>query len=214
MAKVAIILITILALTIVSPAAAVDYLTLGVPNTGAHGLPNQHGMNNMTSLYNASFTGANVSIGNIIYPPIYEKNDTVIPWEIWLVFLSIGVVGVFGSFVYPTPEGQLIASILGIAFSSYAFILSAMIGWAHNVYNPQGMALTMTGSDTWGILMVNVIQPVYTVYSPPGLWAIMLALVFAAIFGMINATYNFIMQGIQKARDTREERSKRRNLYQ
>ena len=199
-------IILILLLLFVAPAAAQSHLLLGVPNTSPvvyAALPNQHGMDDMTSLWNLSFTSANVSIGNVLYPPIFESNSTVIPWEIWIIFVIIGVIGVFGAFVYPLPEGQMISAIVGAAFSGYSYVLSAMIGFIHITNNPQGMALSTGGSEVWGIMMVNVVQPVYTVYSPPYLWVIMLILVFASIFGIINAMYNITMKGIGDARKNR-----------
>jgi len=158
-------------------------------------LPNQHGMDDLP-VFNLSFVGADLAIGNIEFPPIYEANSDVIPWEIWILFLVIGVLGAFGAFVYSKPEGQVIAGIFGLTFSGYAFILSSMIGVQDIATNPQMWEVTVGQTLYW--VMPLVVQPVYTVYNPPWLWTFMLALVFAGIAGFANGVYNLVMKSARK----------------
>lgn len=185
--------ITVLAFMLVAPVAA-TYLPIGEPVTSPWvkaAIPNQHGMDNVT-VQNISGADDHLYVGNIVYPPIYESNSEVVPWELWVLFLVIAVLGVFCAFAYPVPEGQVIAAVLGIAFSGYSFVTSAMIGFLDTMANPGVQEIF--SQTNYSAVMVNIIQPVYTVYNPPWLWPILLVLVFAAILGLFNAVYNLIMK--------------------
>ena len=191
--KYAIIFLLILALVV--PAAAQVHLPLGAPNTTEWNttLPFEHGMDNLTVVNLTALGKINLAIGNIIYPPVYESNQAIIPWEIWIIFVIVGVLGVFAAFAYPRPEGQMIGALIGLMFSAYAFLLSALIGFENIAVNPQYLgAITMGQNEYWAMPMV--IQPTYTVYNPPWLWAIILVLVFMATLGVFNAAYNLFMK--------------------
>ncbi len=196
----------ILALTMVSPALAANHLPLGVPNTSPWvyaALPNQHGMDDL-ELHNLSEGQVPLYIGNIEYPPLYESNSDVIPWQIWLVFVVLGVLGVFAAFVYPLPEGQVVGAIFGLMFSGYSFVLSAMIGFVDVSANPGWMPITV--DQQAAAVMVNVIQPVYTVYNPPWLWVLVFGLVMFSIFGLLNAGYNMVTKIKERDFERREAR--------
>jgi len=187
-----ILLIAAVLVLTVSPATAATRLPMGVINTSPWvyaALPNQMGMDDMP-LHNLTESGIPFYIGSAIYPPLYESNPDIIPWEIWIFFAAVAFLGVFGSFAYPKPEGQMVASILGLMAAAYDFILSSMIGFTSVTSNPGAMTLNIDQAAVG--VMVNIVQPVYTVYNPPWLWVLLLLLVFAAIFGFLNATYNII----------------------
>lgn len=199
--------IVILVCAMTNPVAAATHLPLGVPNTSPWvyaALPNQHGMDDLL-LHNLSEGAVPLYIGNIVYPPIYESNADVIPWEIWAIFFVTGVLGAFAAFAFPKPEGQVVASIVGMAFSSYAFVLSSMIGVVNIASNPGAMTVYVDQAITG--VMINVVQPVYTVYNPPWLWVLILIMVFISIFGFFNACYNVIRTAVDVSRAKREETS-------
>ena len=188
-------IVLLFALIIISPVAAQVHLPLGAPNTTEWNttLPFEHGMDNLTVTSLTYLGKINLAVGNIVYPPVYESNYAIIPWEIWIVFVIIGVLGVFAAFAYPLPEGQIIGALIGTACSAYAFLLSALIGFKDIAINPQYLGvITMGQNEYWAMPMV--IQPTYTVYNPPWLWAIILVLVFMGILGIFNGVYNLFMK--------------------
>ena len=199
--KSSILILTILMLTIILPVSAATHLPLGVPNTSPWvyaALPNQQGMDDLP-VFNLTYLGkVNLAIGNIEYPPIYESNADVIPWQIWFIFVVIGVLGAVAAFAYPVPEGQVVASLFGMMFSGYAFILSSMIGFQNIASNPQTWTIEM--GQVTSHVMPTVIQPVYTVYNPPWLWVIMLVPVFCSIAGLANGVYNLVMKNREQER--------------
>ena len=192
-----------------APAAAIEKLPLGSPDTNpaVHAaLPNEHGLDNAT-VSNLSQFGLdnNLSVGNIVYPPLFTQNAAVVPKEIWIVLLALGAVGILGAFTIPRADAQVISALLGLGLSGYSLVLSAMIGYGATLANAQGWDVTWNGNLYH--VIATVIQPVYTVYNPPALWAICLVMVFLAIAGLANGVYNLVMGNLGNGKRNGGDRS-------
>lgn len=197
-----IIFLTALALMMVSPVVAVTKLPGGVPNTSpaARTFPNQHGIDNLT-LHNLTETNATLYIGNIEYPPIFETNPEIIPWQIWLAFMILGTLMTFAAWAYPAPEGQIISSVLGMLFTGYSYVLAAFIGFGEILANPQYQLIT--NQEQVVGLFVNIIQPAYTIYNPPWLWIVPFAMFFFSLFGLFSGVFNLVKKNAGKERGVR-----------
>lgn len=158
---------------IASPAAADS---LGIPNTNPNfALENQWGLDNVTVKNISQTEWNNVSVGNLVYPPIYEKNSVVIPFEIWLVFLILGFVFLGTAVSIPVPPIRAITAVVALGFFGYDYILSSLIGWTDLAWNSQALQIIGTNYTTF-----TIAQPVITIYAPPYLWVFLLFLTISS----------------------------------
>lgn len=211
------IVLALLCALIISPSAAAELLPLGAPNTtggAVTGLPNQFGFTNV-SIGNLSIYSMNFTFGSVQYPPLYTANPDVVPWELWIVFLLLGAGGAFASFKIKReePAAQIVSATIGMIFSAFAFIWAGLIGFSTVASNTQGFLLSaqpsyVTSGAVDYALMLNTIQPVYTVYSPPYLWAALLAIFFVAFGGFINGIYNQMMKTTEELKRIRDPTGK------
>jgi hypothetical protein len=196
-----IVLIAALILFIVSPALADT-----IPNTDPNlTMPNQWGFDNVV-VNNISQTELNnITVGNLVYPPIYEKNAVVIPFEIWLVFLILGFVFLGSSVAIPVPQQRAISAAVALGFFGYDYVLSPLIGWTDLAWNSQ--ALQLIGSN---YTVFTIAQPVITIYSPPYLWAFLLLLALVSALMVFWGIGGIIREAAEAEKQRRKDRSNAR----
>ena len=194
-------LILLLLVTLILPAAATDpvHLDAGLFCTTYRTFPNQMGFDNATIYNLTQFTtnaSWNLSAGSLMYPPVYETNTIVVPWEIWILILAIGIVSLLFSFEMPTSDGKLPLAVLSMAFISFSYILSPFIGQTDLAVNPQLIQPWSAGP----YMLVTVAQPTITIYSPPYLWVFMLIMLALSIAGIASGVWSLFAEGVKPIR--------------
>ena len=193
-------LIVALIFLIASPVVADS---VGIPDTDPNAaFPNQYGLDNVTVKNISQTEWNNVSVGNLVYPPIYEKNSDVIPFEIWLVFLVLGFVFLGTAVALPVPQVRSITAAVALGFFSYDYILSSLIGWTDLAWNSQALQIVGTNYTTF-----TIAQPVITIYAPPYLWAFVLLLVLTSALVTFWGIGGIIREAAEAEKKRRTERS-------
>lgn len=109
---------------------------------------------------------------------IYSLQETVVPFSLWGFILSIGLIFLGISILYPA-RGELVTGLLGLAFITLAWIQSMFLGTTEIV------ATTLADN-------VVVIQPITLIYGSHWLPWLLTVVFFVAFFNVILAIANFL----------------------
>ncbi len=109
---------------------------------------------------------------------IYSLQETVIPISLWGFILSIGLIFLTISILYPE-RGELVTGLLGLAFITLAWIQSMFLGTTEIVS-------TLLANN------VVVVQPVTLIYGSHWLPWLLTVPFFTAFFNVILAIANFL----------------------
>ena len=199
--KLSVLILAILVLTIFllsSPAAALDqtHLPQGHIYTSYLDFPNQMGLDNVSigNLTEAQQVNLwNLSVGNVQYPPIYEVNFHIIPFEIWIGFLIIAIAFLTVSVtITARPDGQVILACIAALLSGYDWVTCSFIGFYDLASNPAVVTPNAQGINT--TLMLNVLQPSYMVYAAPFMWVVGFGIFIISILAILMAGFNLIIE--------------------
>jgi hypothetical protein len=137
--------------------------------------PNQYGFDDIVFSNITQSDWQNTSVGNVVYPPIYEHQSDIIPWEIWVGLIILGSVFLLAAILLPLADPKAVLAAMAAGCFGFDFVLSSLIGWIDLAWNAQALQLSGLNYTTFIIA-----QPVITIYAPPHLWAILLFLLITS----------------------------------
>lgn len=146
-----------------------------VPDTGDLPFPNQNEFDDVVFSNISQSDWQNTSVGNVVYPPIYEHQATIIPWEIWVGLIVAGSMMLLAAIVLPIADPKAVLAAMAFGCFGFDFVLSSLIGWIDLAWNAQALQIFGLNYTTFIIA-----QPVITIYAPPHMWGILLFLMLTS----------------------------------